>query len=90
MDKVTNWNGMTQSHGFDVEVSCDAKTGMFVAQLQTSSPPLMSQHIPGASTPMMEFDDLEEIKHKDLDQLRELTKKQITDRCGKILRFFEK
>ena len=90
MDKVTNWNGMTQSHGFDVQVSRDTETGMFVAQLHTSSPPLVPQHIPGSPTPMMGFDDPAEIKHKDLDQLRELTKKQITSRCGEILQFFEK
>ena len=90
MEKVANWNGKTQSHGFNVDVSRDRKTGIFVAQLHTYSPPLMQQHVPGAPTPMMEFDDPEEIKHKDLAQLRELTKKQITSRCGNILQFFEK
>ena len=90
MDKVADWNGMTQSHGFNVEVFRDPKTGMFVAQLHTYSPPLMPQHIPGASTPVLNFDDPEEIKHEDFDQVRELAKKQITDRCGKMLQFFEK
>jgi hypothetical protein len=90
MEKVADWNGMTQSHGFNVEVFRDAKSGTFIARLHTSSPPLMPQHIPGAPTPMMKFDDPEEIKHKDFDQVRELTKIQITDRCGKILKFFEK
>ena len=89
MGKVANWNGRTQSHGFNVDVSRDRKTGMFVAQLHTSSPPLMQQHSPGARPPMMKFDEPEEIKHEDLDQLRELTKNRITSRCGKILQFFE-
>lgn len=90
MEKVADWNGMTQSHGFDVEVFHDTTSGTFVARLHTSSPPLMPQHVPGAPTLMMEFDDPEEIKHEDFDQVRELTKKQIADRCGKILHFFER
>lgn len=90
MEKVADWNGMTQSHGFTVEVFYDTKSGMFIARLNTSSPPLMPQHIPGAPPPMMKFDAPEEIKHKDFDQVRELTKKQISDRCGEILQFFEK
>lgn len=89
MEKVANWNGMTQTHGFQVEVYRDAKAGVFVAQIQTSSPPLVPQHIPGTPTPMMEFDDPEELKHEDLSQLRELAKQRIAGRCGKILQFFE-
>ena len=90
MEKVAEWNGMTASHGFDVEVFHDAKTGMFIAQLDTYSPPLLSQHIPGRPVPMMQHDDREEIKHEDLAQLRELTKKQIASHCGKIQEFSEK
>ena len=78
MDKVANWNGMTKTHGFQVEVYRDAKTGVFVAQLKTSSPALMPQHIPGSPTPMMEFDDPEEFRHEELAQLREITKDRIT------------
>jgi hypothetical protein len=90
MEKVADWNGMTQSHGFSVEVFHDATSRMFIARIHTSSPPLMPQHIPGSPTPMMKFDDLEEIKNEGFEQVRELTKKLITDRCGKILRFLEK
>ncbi len=89
MDKVTVWRGMTQTHGFQVEVYRETKAGGFVAKIQTSSPALMPQHIPGTRTPTMEFDDPEELRHEELNQLRELTKQQITSRCGKILQFSE-
>lgn len=89
MDKVAMWNGMTQTHGFLVEVYRDARAGVFVAQIQTSSPALIPQYIPGTPTPMMEFDDREELRSDDLNQLRELTKTRISSRCGRILQFIE-
>lgn len=90
MDKVTSWNGMTQSHGFQVEVYRDTKAKDFVAEIHTSSPALTPQHIPGSPTLMMKFDDPEEVRHEELDKLREITKQTITNRRGKILQFFEK
>ena len=89
MDKVLTWNGMTQSHGFQIKVYRDTKSKDFVALIQTSSPPLVPPKIPGRSTAVMKFDDPEEIRHEDLTQLQELTKKAITDRCGEILQLFE-
>ena len=89
MDKVAEWNGMTQSHGFCVEVYRDGKAGLFVAQIRTSSPALMPQYIPRTPITMMDFDDPEELRDEELNQLRELTKQRIASRCGKILQFFE-
>lgn len=89
MDKVLNWNGMTQSHGFQIEVFRDTNIKDFVAKIQTSSPALMPPKVPGKPIPVMKFDAPEEIRHEDLNRLRELTKKSITDRCGEILQFFE-
>ncbi len=89
MDKVTVWRGMTQTHGFQVEVYRETKAGGFVAKIQTSSPALMPQRIPGTRTPTMEFDDPEELRHEELNQLRELTDQRIASRCGKILQFSE-
>ena len=89
MDKIAAWRGMTESHGFRVEVYRDATVGVFVAQIQTSSPALIPQHIPGTPISMMEFDDPEELKHKELNHLREIAKQRIASRCGKILHFSE-
>ncbi len=83
------WSGMTQTHGFLVEVFRDAKAEVFVAKIQTSSPALIRQYIPGTPTPMMEFDDPEELRSEELIQLRELTKNRISGRCGRILQFIE-
>jgi hypothetical protein len=74
VEKVADWNGMTRSHDFSVEVFHEATSRMFIALIHISSPSLMPEHIPGSPTPMMKFDDLEEIKNEDFDQLRELTK----------------
>lgn len=90
MDKVAEWSGMTQSHGFCVEVYRDGEARLFVAQVRTSSPTLIPQYIPGSPITMMNFDLLEEIKDEELDHLRELTKQRIVTRCGKILQFSEK
>lgn len=90
MDKVAEWNGMTESHGFCVEVYRDSDARLFVAQIRTSSPALVPQYIPGTPITMMNFDPLEEIKDEELDHLRELTKQRIVARCGKILQFSEK
>lgn len=89
MKKVTEWSGMTQTHGFSVHVYRDAKNETFIAQIQTSSPALLPQHIPGKPTSTMDFDAPEVLRHKELDQLYELTKQQIVNRCGKIVIFFE-
>ena len=80
---------MTQTHGFQVEVYRDTKVGGFVAKIRTSSPSLMPQRIPGTPTPIMEFDDPEELRLEELNQLRKLTKQRIASRCGKILQFSE-
>ena len=89
MKKVAEWIGMTQTHGFSVQVYRDATNETFIAQVQTSSPALVPQHIPGTPTPTMDFGAPEVLKHKELDQLCELTKQQIANRCGKIVTFFE-
>jgi hypothetical protein len=89
MEKVAIWTGMTQTHGFLVEVYRDAKAGGFVAQIRTSSPALIPQYIPGTPTPMMEFDDPEELRSEELIQRGELTKNRISGRCGRILQFIE-
>jgi hypothetical protein len=56
MDKVAEWNGMTQSHGFCVEVYRDGEARLFVAQIRTSSPALIPQYIPGTPITMMNFE----------------------------------
>jgi len=89
MNKVAEWNGMTQTHGFCVDVYRDVQAGIFVAQIRASSPALIPRYIPGTPLTMMDFDDPEEIKDEELEHLRELTKQRIASRCGKILQFFE-
>jgi hypothetical protein len=90
MDKVAEWNGVTQSHGFCVEVYRDGEARLFVAQIRTSSPALIPQYIPGTPITTMTFDPLEEIKDEELDHLRELTKQRLVTRYRKILQFSEK
>jgi hypothetical protein len=51
MEKVADWNGVTQSHGFSVEGFHDATSKMFTALIHTSSPSLMPQHIPRFADP---------------------------------------
>ena len=89
MNKIATWNGMTQSHGFFIDVFRDTATGGFVAQIHTSSPALVPQHVPGTPIQMMDFDEQDEMRHEELDQLGELTKQRIISRCGKILQFID-
>lgn len=89
MNKVVTWDGMTKTHGFHIDVFRDSEGEGFVAQIQTYSPPLVPQKVPGTPIQMMNFDDQVELRHKNLDQLRELTKQLIISRCGKILQFIE-
>ncbi len=39
---------------------------------------------------MMKFDEPEELRDGDLEALRELTKRRITERCGRIHQFMER
>jgi hypothetical protein len=80
---------MTDSHGFCVDVFHDAELGAFVAKLQTHSPPVMPVYIPGPPIEPMDFDDLVELRHRDLDGLRELVKQRIIAECGQIVEFNE-
>jgi hypothetical protein len=89
MDKIAEWQGMTQTHGFHVDVFLDSAATGFVARIQTYSPGLVPQHVPGMPTQMMAFDDPEELRHEELDELREHTKQRITHRCGKISQWVE-
>lgn len=89
MDKIATWDGSTNSHGFNLDVLRD-KTGEFVAQIQTSSPAFAQVLAPGASTPMMEFDEPEELRDRDRGALRERTRRRLAERCGKINQFIEK
>ena len=78
MDKVAVYHGISQSHGFNVDIFRDSAAGVFVAQLQTYTPALIPQHIPGTPIPMMEFEEPEELRHENLNTLLDLTKQQIT------------
>lgn len=89
MDKFTGWQGMTQTHGFSVDVFHDSAAGMFIAQLNIYSPPLMQRIVPGVPTEVIQFDEPETLKHGSLDELRERTKQRIAARCGEILQFSE-
>lgn len=76
MEKSAHWNGRTKSHGFEIDVVHDPKTGEYVARIQTSSPALVPQIVPRAPTPVMQFDEPLEVRHPDLGGLREITKKR--------------
>jgi len=89
MQKITDWNGMTHSHGFAVNVFQDADSDEYIAKIETYIPPLVPVHIPGKKTPMMEFDEQEEIRATSIDELRDATKQNIEARCGNITQFIE-
>lgn len=86
MKQFKVWKGVTQTHGFNVDVFRDDQTDEFLARIFTYSPPDWAQHFPGNES-WMTNDEPEELRNKDLDQLRELIKRQITARCGKIKEF---
>ncbi len=86
MDKMEEWNGSTLTHGFSVMVYRDTVAGIFCAKIHTYSPAVWSQYVPGDQS-MMTNDDPEELTHKDLSALRELTRQRITNRCGEIKDF---
>lgn len=86
MDKVEEWTGSSRTHGFSVMVYRDAAAGMFVAKIHTYSGPEWTQYIPGDLS-MQKDDDPEELTHKDLSTLRELTKQRIASHCGEIKDF---
>ena len=62
----------------------------YIAKIETYKPPLVPVHIPGKKTPMMEFDEQEEIRATSIDELRDATKQNIEARCGNITQFIEK
>jgi hypothetical protein len=84
--KVEVWGGETATHGFSIDVFRNTKAGLFIAMIHTYSPPSFSEYFPSANT-TIHHDEPEELKHHDLDQLREATKQRITNRCGKIKNF---
>jgi hypothetical protein len=89
MEKVTIWDGMTQTHGFHIDVLRDTKSNDFIAEVKISSPGLAPPKIVGRSTPVMKFEDPVKIRHENLEKLRELIEQFITERYGEILQFFE-
>ena len=88
--KVAVWNGMTDTHGFMVDVFEDREQGQFRAIVRASKPPIAPMHVPGQPVAMMTFEDEERILAFDLDALRALTRKLISDLYGKIRRFDER
>ena len=92
MDKVADWRGVTKSHEFHVTVCRDAQTGEFVANTDLSSPASVPnlRRDPGKAPARRDFDQLEELRHENLDGLRDLTKQRISGRCGDILQFVER
>lgn len=86
-EKSAEWSGNTATHGFSADVFFDREQGLYIANLQTYTPAFAQAIAPGGQVPMMNFDPMEKIQHHDHDVLLGLTKKRITDRCGKILHF---
>lgn len=88
--KIAVWNGMTLSHGFVVDVFKDGEQGLFSAKITASSPALFRALAPGEKPPMMSFEDPIKVRSDDLDVLRALVRKAISERYGEIRNFQER
>jgi hypothetical protein len=82
--KIERWSGMTTSHGFLVDVFSDGEQGMFSANIMASRPALVPALAPGERPGTMSFDEPIKLRRDDLDVLRALVKKTISERYGEI------
>ena len=87
--RIVEWDGRTNSHGFMAEVYEDREQGLYTAVVTAHTPAMAPVRLPGQEVATMSFEPEAKIRSDDLETLKALARKLISDRWGEILHFRE-